>query len=271
MTDDPARDAGHTPASDPQLDPRSTEEAVAAYIDRLLAGERIDPLDVLLQHPGTGHEVLASIESFVLAGRDDPPLLRRFGDFTLLRELGRGGMGVVFEARQESMGRRVALKVLPAGAAAERKAFLRFLREAQTAGKLQHPAIVHVYSMGVEAETPFYAMEYIEGATLAEVIAARRERRPSPGRGVFTGAGEDLPYAVCVLGFLFLGGPVQLPCGEGSATAAGNIALLDWQPDGKVDLSDAVGLLQFLFSGGPPHPLGNACVEITDCPQTCGQ
>ncbi|MBI4601307.1 MAG: hypothetical protein HY721_05020 [Planctomycetes bacterium] len=80
----------------------------------------------------------------------------------------------------------------------------------------------------------------------------------------------DISDAVCVLGFLFLGAPEQLPCGDGSATGAGNVSLADWQLDGKVDLSDAVGLLQFLFSGGPPHPLGSECAGIAECPEACG-
>ena len=102
---------------------RPIEEAVAACVERLTAGERIDPMDVLLTYPGIGHEVLERLESWIHVGEDDLPLLRRLGDFTLIREAGRGGMGVVYEARQESMDRRVALKVLPAGVAADRKAF----------------------------------------------------------------------------------------------------------------------------------------------------
>ena len=53
--------------------------------------------------------------------------------------------------------------------------------------------------------------------------------------------------AVCILGFLFLGTAERLPCGEGSSTAPGNVTLLDWQPDGGIDLSDGIGILQFLF------------------------
>ena len=163
-----------------EADERPVEEAVAACVERLVAGERIDPMEVLLAYPGIGHEILERLESWIHVGRDDLPLLHRLGDFTLLREAGRGGMGVVYEARQESMNRRVALKVLPAGVAADRKAFLRFLREAQTAGKLRHPTIVQVHAMGIDAETPYYAMEYVEGETLAEIITHRREKTPCP-------------------------------------------------------------------------------------------
>lgn len=65
------------------------------------------------------------------------------------------------DGSSESMDRRVALKVLPAGVAADRKVFLRFLREAQTAGKLRHPSIVQVHAMGVDAGTPYYAMKSV--------------------------------------------------------------------------------------------------------------
>ncbi len=82
----------------------------------------------------------------------------------------------------------------------------------------------------------------------------------------------DISDASCVLGFLFLGAPAQLPCGDGSNTDPANVALIDWQPDGSSDLSDAVSLLTFLFNGGAPHPAavsGNeaqGCVEIVGCP-----
>jgi hypothetical protein len=176
------------------VDAGDFDDLVAGYVDRLLAGERLDPLEVLLAHPGTGHEVLERLETFVTAGEDSPPLHRRLGDFTLIRELGRGGVGVVYEARQESMDRRVALKVLPAGVAADRAAFVRFLREAHTAGRLHHPAIVPVHSMGVESDTPYYAMELIEGATLAEVVAKRRQERRPNAAGVFATDVIDLAY-----------------------------------------------------------------------------
>ena len=90
-----------------------------------------------------------------------------FGEFRLVREIGRGGMGIVYEAEQESLGRRVALKILPAGAALDERLAIRFLREARAAGRLRHPGIVSVYSSGRAAGVLYYAMELIEGSTLA--------------------------------------------------------------------------------------------------------
>jgi serine/threonine protein kinase/tetratricopeptide (TPR) repeat protein len=99
---------------------------------------------------------------------------RMLGDFQILREIGRGGMGIVYEARQFSLNRRVALKVLPFAAALDRRALERFLNESQAAARLDHPHIVHVYGMGCERGVHYYAMQYIEGQSLGEVIAAMR-------------------------------------------------------------------------------------------------
>ncbi len=92
------------------------------------------------------------------------------GDYRIVREIGRGGMGVVYEARQLSLGRRVALKVFPFAAMLEPRQLQRFKNEAQAAASLDHPNIVHVYSVGCERGVHYYAMQYIDGQTLAEVI-----------------------------------------------------------------------------------------------------
>ena len=112
------------------------------------------------------------------AGEDDDPTRlagQMLGDFRIRRRIGRGGMGVVYEAEQRSLGRRVALKVLPFGATLDPRQRLRFQTEAQAAAHLHHPNIVTVYSVGCEEETPYYAMEYVDGMSLAAVV--RRLRR----------------------------------------------------------------------------------------------
>ncbi|HTU89551.1 MAG TPA: protein kinase, partial [Gemmataceae bacterium] len=98
----------------------------------------------------------------------------RLGDFEIVRELGRGGMGVVFEARQLSLNRRVALKVLSGGLGLTPKAVQRFQREAEAAAKLHHTNIVPVYAIGEEDGTHFYAMELIDGPSLDHVIRQMR-------------------------------------------------------------------------------------------------
>ena len=94
----------------------------------------------------------------------------RLGEFRLERELGRGGMGVVYLAEQEKLGRRVALKVLPLLAAASPVAAERFLREASLVARLEHENIVRVYAMGQEQGCLYYAMELVEGESLRDRI-----------------------------------------------------------------------------------------------------
>jgi WD40 repeat protein len=97
------------------------------------------------------------------------------GDFRILREIGRGGMGVVYEAEQISLRRRVALKVLPFAAILDERQLARFKSEARAAAMLHHTNIVPVFSIGQERGVNYYAMQYIEGITLAQLIACLRQ------------------------------------------------------------------------------------------------
>ncbi len=103
---------------------------------------------------------------------------RRIGDFVIERELGRGGMGVVFEATQESLGRRVALKMLPSFAGMDPAAVARFRREAEAAGRLSHPGIVPVHSVGEHEGTWFFIMDLVEGPPLNQLVDALGVRHP---------------------------------------------------------------------------------------------
>jgi serine/threonine protein kinase len=99
----------------------------------------------------------------------------RLGDFEIVREIGRGGMGVVYEARQVSLNRKVALKVLAAGPGFLPNSVQRFRREAEAAAKLHHTNIVPVYLTGEQDGTPFYAMELVEGPSLDQVLRNLRQ------------------------------------------------------------------------------------------------
>lgn len=96
---------------------------------------------------------------------------QRFGKYEVIEELGRGGMGVVYKARDPLIGRLVALKTLTADCAADPDLLRRFEREAQSAGRLQHPNIVTIYDIGNANGTPFIAMEFLEGESLEKIMA----------------------------------------------------------------------------------------------------
>jgi WD40 repeat protein/serine/threonine protein kinase len=122
---------------------------------------------------------------------------RELGDFRILREVGRGGMGVVYEAEQISLGRRVALKVLPFAATMDQRQMQRFQNEARAAASLEHPHIVPVYGVGCERGVHYYAMKFIDGQSLAEMIEAQRKpSEPEPlsvPRPLGTGETKPLP------------------------------------------------------------------------------
>ena len=108
------------------------------------------------------------------------PSLDRLGDYRILREVGRGGMGVVYEAEQVSLGRHVALKVLPAHGLLEPTFLERFRREAMAAAKLHHTNIVPVFGVGEADGTHFYAMQFIQGQGLDQVLTELRRLRKGP-------------------------------------------------------------------------------------------
>jgi tetratricopeptide (TPR) repeat protein len=104
---------------------------------------------------------------------------RRLGDFEIIREIGRGGMGIVYEARQLSLKRPVALKVMNSSLGLDERSVLRFRREAETAATLHHANIVPIFATGEEAGVYYYAMELIEGPSLDRALDQRRQGRPA--------------------------------------------------------------------------------------------
>lgn len=97
----------------------------------------------------------------------DLQLPARLGDYELLGEIGRGGMGIVFKARQVSLDRIVALKIIRGNGLLGDETVLRFQKEARAAARLQHPGIVHVHDVGADGPFHFFSMEYVEGETLS--------------------------------------------------------------------------------------------------------
>ena len=113
---------------------------------------------------------LSQTSSMDRSSLPDGPPQGILGDYQIVREIGRGGMGVVYEAEQLSLARRVALKVLPFAAVMDPRQLARFKNEAQAAAQLHHTNIVPVLSVGCERGVHFYAMQYIDGQTLAQII-----------------------------------------------------------------------------------------------------
>jgi serine/threonine protein kinase/Tfp pilus assembly protein PilF len=177
----------------PKLEPNSQVlRILEGYLEGLEHGRHLHPDELVAQHPELAEPLracLASLEvlhdaALSLRGGGPPPPEPPaeaapdwgcLGDFRLLREVGRGGMGVVYEAEQVSLRRRVALKVLPFAAALDGKTLRRFQTEAQAAAGLHHSNIVPVYAVGCERGVHFYAMQFIDGRTLAELIAELRD------------------------------------------------------------------------------------------------
>jgi serine/threonine protein kinase/WD40 repeat protein len=197
MTPPPLGPEGHnreeslaaTPAG-PEVRPEVVH-LLEGYLERLEQGGPPRPEEWLAQYPelsGAPEEYLATLEllhqtalSLGSAPAPEPapaaerPALGQLGDYRLLREVGRGGMGIVYEAEQSSLGRRVALKVLPLAGALDARQLQRFHNEALTASQLHHPHIVDVFGAGCESGIHYYAMRYIEGQTLAQLIDRLRK------------------------------------------------------------------------------------------------
>ncbi|OYP39079.1 serine/threonine-protein kinase [Rhodopirellula sp. MGV] len=102
------------------------------------------------------------------------------GDFRLIEEVGRGGMGVVYRAEQISLDRTVAIKLLPFAAVLDARQITRFKHEAQAAAQLHHPCIVPVYTVGTDRGVNYYAMQFIDGESFSEWIEARRQNNQFP-------------------------------------------------------------------------------------------
>jgi WD40 repeat protein/serine/threonine protein kinase len=159
------------------------------FLERYRRGERPALTEYTARHPELAEQIREVFPALLLiegvrsdlqpaAGAPaDAESPRHLGEYRIVREIGRGGMGIVYEAEQESLGRRVALKVLPPGFAANPRHVERFQREARAAARLHHTNIVPVFGVGEENGTHFYVMQYIEGCPLDEVLKELRQLR----------------------------------------------------------------------------------------------
>ncbi|HKI20287.1 MAG TPA: serine/threonine-protein kinase, partial [Isosphaeraceae bacterium] len=158
------------------------------YMGRMRRGDRPTVEEYCARYPHLAEEIrdllgamveIEQVEEDLRESREPAPSSaplagRNVGDYHILSEVGRGGMGVVYEAEQVSLGRRVALKILPLHGAQDSKALERFRREARSAAKLHHTNIVPVFEVGQDGDVFFYAMQFIQGQSLDEVIGELR-------------------------------------------------------------------------------------------------
>lgn len=172
------------PSRESGSDDSRLEEVLDQYLAELANGATPDQEGYLRRFPDLAEplkSVFRTLEFVETTSRalDGAHLSegQRLGDFEIVREVGRGGMGVVYEAVQRSLDRRVALKVLPAGVLlGGPTASKRFAREAAIAARLHHPHLVPVYAVGEEQGIHYFAMQFIEGRSLsARVKGKRRE------------------------------------------------------------------------------------------------
>ena len=165
---------------DPEL-----AEILEAYLTALEGGAAPSREDFLAQHPRYAADLVRYLPwvelLFQAKPRDaepaaNPPMPTLLGDFRVLGEIGRGGMGIVYQAEQISLQRYVALKVLPFASMLDERQLVRFKNEALAAAQLHHPNIVPVFAVGCERGLHFYAMQLIEGETLEHLIHELSQR-----------------------------------------------------------------------------------------------
>jgi len=191
------------PAGNEKLDDL-LDRLVAEYQDRVAAGAEPRVDDVLARAPVAHRAALERSLRMIQAGTASAPRASRvlvpgvtLGAYRLVREIGRGGMAIVFHATQIDLRRSVALKVLRPGLAVEKSHVERFQREALAIARLQHPHIVQVHAVGETDGWHWIAMEYVEGRNLAQIYVemARVERDPSRWTAEILCAAGGIPSA----------------------------------------------------------------------------
>jgi WD40 repeat protein/serine/threonine protein kinase len=232
-------------ATDSSSDRDPVERLAEEYLERRRRGEPIAIDDYADRHPEWAERIREVFPALEMMERLKPgsgertgsfngeernaegPGLERLGDYRILREVGRGGMGVVYEAVQESLGRHVALKVLPMHGRIDPVQMERFRLEARSAAKLHHTHIVPVHGVGQHGGVHYYAMQFIQGCGLDAVIDDLRRLRlgaasdQAQALGRAATAAEDLTRSRAAAEILLSGGyevtQTEGPVSEGSA------------------------------------------------------
>jgi eukaryotic-like serine/threonine-protein kinase len=188
---------GKPAMSDSQSERHPVDALAEEFIERFRRGERPALSEYTSKYPELSQEIRDLFPALVMLedvgqapasgsssagrqGRAGPvPKLERLGDYRILREVGRGGMGIVYEAEQESLGRHVALKVMAGHALLDARHMQRFQREARAAARLHHTNIVPVFGVGQHEGLQYYVMQFIHGQGLDQVLAELARLRQS--------------------------------------------------------------------------------------------
>lgn len=225
--------------SESSFDRNSIELLAEEFVARYRKGERPPLSEYTQRYPALAAEIVDLFPAMLLmenlkpaddsmdaeqgqrADRNANPPFTQLGDYRIIREVGRGGMGVVYEAEQVSLGRHVALKVLPTEMHANAKHRLRFEREARAAAKLHHTNIVPVFGVGFEEQQCYYVMQFIQGQALDKILEELHRMNVQPGAaagGVLSGSVKPGPSQLIATGSVATDGPVD------SRSAAGAFA-----------------------------------------------
>jgi hypothetical protein len=218
-----------------QRDP--IEELAESFLARFRAGERPSLTEFTAAHPELADQIRELFPALIEMeragsligpatgsappgprGAGDGAMHANLGDYRIIREVGRGGMGVVYEAIQESLGRHVALKVISPWARADAKQIERFRRKARAAARLHHTNIVPVFSVGEHDGHRYYAMQFIQGQGLDAILHELRRLRSAPEPEAANPAPPDstrsAPLAATVAHSLLTGRFAAAPGGD---------------------------------------------------------
>ena len=244
--------------SDSTADRDPIEMLADSFLARFRRGERPSVEEYAAKHPELADEIRELLPALVMLEQEQVrrqlgcrdrrrpgrhglgPGPAQLGDYLILREIGRGGMGVVYESVQQSLGRHVALKVLPHQALAGSTQLERFRLEARAAARLHHTNIVPVFGVGECEGVHYYAMQFIQGQGLDVVIDALRGLRNGSEPGMQSGdetpgtaGGDDQPLTAVLTQALLTGrfaAPQQEPEPRPEPTAATTQALTSPPP-----------------------------------------
>jgi predicted Ser/Thr protein kinase len=177
-----------------------------AFLARRRAGEPLTVSAYAAEHPADAPRIVALFPTLAvldehaalipdLDAEPEPDAPRELGAYVLRRELGRGGMGIVYEAEDRALGRRVAVKVLSGWSLRDERARERFRREARIVGRLRHPGIVPIHALDEADGVVFFVMDRIDGTGLDELVAGGGSAQARWAAGLGVQAAEALAYA----------------------------------------------------------------------------